>query len=171
MAEKGPVIRRGYVTNSITPIGTFASSTGLPPESFTTSFSPSNTTSPGILDGHDQQSYFSGLKNGIYNLANTSLINPGAAIPSYFDLGIVEGGHGGAPVTIVPPPVLTNNIIGNSLPTPTTSTRYYKMVGFYTTGAVYESFVVANNPTSSSTTNPNTGHALVNTYVAQVWTI
>ena len=52
-----------------------------------------------------------------------------------------------------------------------TATKYYKMVGFYVTGSVYESFVVTGSPTAPSVTNPNTGHALINTYVSSFWTV
>lgn len=48
---------------------------------------------------------------------------------------------------------------------------YYKMVGFYTTGNVFESFVVLTTPAPSTTINPNTGHTLINTYVADVWLV
>jgi hypothetical protein len=51
------------------------------------------------------------------------------------------------------------------------ATRYYQMVGFYVTGAVYEAFVVTGSPTAPSVNNPNTGHALINTYVSSFWTV
>lgn len=56
-------------------------------------------------------------------------------------------------------------------PTVATTTNYYKMVGYYTTGATYESFVTTGSPSSSTTTNPNTGHTLVNTFVASFWSV
>ncbi|HSY75585.1 MAG TPA: hypothetical protein VK890_01935 [Bacteroidia bacterium] len=49
--------------------------------------------------------------------------------------------------------------------------KYYQMTGFYVVGSTFESFVVTANPTPASTTNPNTGHALINTYVASFWTV
>src|SRR5574337_903917 len=120
MAEKGPLLRRGTVTNRITAIGTTATGTGLPPENVTTSF----------------------INESIGNAASF--------------------GSNNSPIT--------NSNAGTTLPTPPTATVYYKMVGYYVTGAVYESFVVTGSPTSASTTNPNTGHALINTFVAQTWT-
>lgn len=47
--------------------------------------------------------------------------------------------------------------------------NYYKMVGYYVASAAYEAFVVTGSPSAASTTNPNTGHALVNTFVASFW--
>lgn len=48
--------------------------------------------------------------------------------------------------------------------------KFYKMVGFYTTGSVYESFVNIGAPTVATTVNPDTGHTLIDTYVAAYWT-
>lgn len=70
--------------------------------------------------------------------------------------------------------VLMNNNKPEPLPIPTGTssvTKYYQMVGYYTTGAVYESFVVTGSPATPTTTNPNTGHTLVNTFVASFWEI
>lgn len=53
--------------------------------------------------------------------------------------------------------------------TTSSTTKYYKMVGYYVTGAVYEEFVVTGSPTTPSFTNPNTGHALINCYVSTFW--
>ena len=60
---------------------------------------------------------------------------------------------------------------GNSVPLPHTNIVYYKMVGYYTVGLVYESFVVTTSPTAESVTNPNNGHALVKTRVAASWIV
>jgi|SRR5579885_664346 len=51
------------------------------------------------------------------------------------------------------------------------TTKYYQMVGYYTTGAVYEAFVVTGSPSASTATNPNTGHTLTNCYVASFWQV
>lgn len=51
----------------------------------------------------------------------------------------------------------------------TTLTKYYKMVGYYVTGAVYEEFISVGAPSASSATNPNTGHALIDCYVSTFW--
>lgn len=51
----------------------------------------------------------------------------------------------------------------------TTLTKYYKMVGFFVSGAVYEEFISVGAPSASSATNPNTGHALINCYVSTFW--
>jgi hypothetical protein len=51
------------------------------------------------------------------------------------------------------------------------TTKYYQMVGYYAAGSTYESFVVTGSPTAAAVTNPNTGHALINTYVASFWAI
>lgn len=73
------------------------------------------------------------------------------------------------------PTALLNSSLAASgsgiVPLPRVNTVYYKMVGYYISGAVYESFVVSTSPTAASVTNPNTGHALVNTRVAATWTI
>lgn len=53
--------------------------------------------------------------------------------------------------------------------TSSTTTSFYKMVGFYVTGSVYEEFVVTGSPASSTTVNPNTGHTLINCYVSTFW--
>ncbi len=63
---------------------------------------------------------------------------------------------------------------GNLVTYPTggsTTTKYYQMVGYYVTGATYESFVITGSPSAASVTNPNTGHALINTYVASFWSV
>jgi hypothetical protein len=59
------------------------------------------------------------------------------------------------------------------LPTPSggSTVKYYKMVGYYTTGTVYESFVTTGSPASPTTVNPNTGHTLVNTFVSSFWEV
>ncbi len=157
--EKGPILRRATVTNRTTTIGTFTVSPGLPPEFKTTSFLE---RSVGTQDPHDEPSGFVGLKMDGFSLAglNTHTI-------SYYDLSTVPF-SGGFAATV--PSVASNFTSGPTLPTPTGVTTYYKMVGYYTTGLVYESFVTTGNPTSASTTNPNTGHALVNTFVTQTWT-
>jgi hypothetical protein len=48
-------------------------------------------------------------------------------------------------------------------------TKYFKMVGFYATGAVYEQFVSIGAPSAATATNPNTGHTLINCYVSTIW--
>ncbi len=161
MAEKGPILRRGTITNNTTTIGTFASSTGLPPESYTTSFI---NESVGIFDGHDSTSASTGIKTPPFSYAG------GAAVAiGYLSPAIVPSVSGNAN-TYMPSETITNGVAGTTLPTPATATVYYKMVGYYTTGAVYESFVTTGSPASASTTNPNTGHALINTFVALSWT-
>jgi len=47
--------------------------------------------------------------------------------------------------------------------------KYFQMTGFYVTGNVYESFVTVNSPAPSNTTNPNTGHVLIDTFVSSTW--
>jgi len=47
--------------------------------------------------------------------------------------------------------------------------KYFKMVGFWTEGNIYEAFVVMGAPSQSTTVNPNTGHVLINTYVSTTW--
>jgi hypothetical protein len=79
-------------------------------------------------------------------------------------------------------PIAANEITDRGISSPSTSyppvsgytgtvtlTKYYKMVGYYTTGAVYEEFISVGAPSASSATNPNTGHALVNCYVSTFW--
>src|ERR1017187_1223054 len=61
--------------------------------------------------------------------------------------------------------------IPSPLPFASNLLAYYKMVGYYATGSIYESFVVIGAPSSATTVNPNTGHILTNTYVAAVWSI
>ena len=56
-------------------------------------------------------------------------------------------------------------------PLPLTALTYYKMVGYYATGSVYESFVATNAPSLATVVNPNTGHTLINTYVSAFWEI
>jgi hypothetical protein len=46
---------------------------------------------------------------------------------------------------------------------------HFKVVGFYVTGSVYESFVTTTAPVSSSLTNPNNGHSLTQAYVSNIW--
>lgn len=48
-------------------------------------------------------------------------------------------------------------------------TRYYKMVGYYAVGHVYEQFVVTGTPAVASVTNPKTGHYLIHCYVSTYW--
>lgn len=65
-----------------------------------------------------------------------------------------------------------NTLFSPGLPTPAGgggTTKYYKMVGFYVSGGVYESFVATGSPAASTCTNPNTGHTLINTYVASFY--
>jgi hypothetical protein len=47
------------------------------------------------------------------------------------------------------------------------STIYYKMRGYYITGAVYEVYVVTGSPSST----PPSGHTLTNVAVIDTWTI
>lgn len=162
MAEKGPLLRSGTVTNKITKIGTTASSTGLPPENVTTSFINENI---GVFDGHDAASGFVGLRT-----SGLSLTGGNSIVISYSSVAMLPGVNGNAASFGSNNSPITNSNAGTTLPTPPTATVYYKMVGYYVTGAVYESFVVTGSPTSASTTNPNTGHALINTFVAQTWT-
>ena len=162
MAEKGPILRSGTVTNRTTTIGTFASSTGLPPESYTTSFINQNI---GIFDGHDTPSGFVGLRT-----SGLSLTGGYAAVVAYNSISIMPSISGNALSFASANAPITGSNPGTTLPTPPAVTVYYKMVGYYTTGAVYESFVTTGSPAASSTTNPNTGHALINTFVAQSWT-
>lgn len=63
----------------------------------------------------------------------------------------------------------TNPALANG--TGTIFTRYYKMVGYYSTGAVYETFIITGAPATGTTTNPNTGHTLINTFVASFWEV
>ena len=162
MVEKGPILRSGTVTNKTTTIGTFASSTGLPPESYTTSFINQNI---GIFDGHDAPSGFVGLRTSGFSLTGGNSI-----VVSYNSVAMIPSINGNAASFGSNNSPITNSNAGTSLPTPAGATVYYKMTGFYVTGAVYESFVVTGSPTSASTTNPNTGHALINTFVSQTWT-
>jgi hypothetical protein len=160
MTERGPVLRRGFITDKITPIGTTAGGTGLPTESTTTSFSKQAAV---IFDGHDSLSGYVGLKTSGFSLAGGS-----SQTVSYQSPATIPSG-----TTITSAPsntTITNNTPGTSLPTPSGITIYYKMTGFYTTGSVYESFVVTGNPTTATTVNPNTGHTLINTFVSQTWT-
>jgi hypothetical protein len=53
--------------------------------------------------------------------------------------------------------------------TGSSTTKYYKMVGYYVTGAVYEEFVVTGAPSASTAVNPNTTHTLINCYVSTFW--
>lgn len=48
-------------------------------------------------------------------------------------------------------------------------TKYYKMVGYYVTGATYEDFISIGAPSASTAVNPNTGHTLINCYVSTFW--
>lgn len=63
------------------------------------------------------------------------------------------------------------NASGDILNPPSGATPYFQMVGFYTVGGVYESFVVTGTPASPTVINPNTGHTLVSTYVSSYWAI
>lgn len=160
MAERGPILRVGFTTNNITPIGTTASGTGLPTESTTTSFSKNIGV---IFDGHDAPSGYVGQKTSGFSLTGGF-----SQTISYQSVATIPSGNNapsGPSIT-----TYTNSVAGTSLPTPTGVTNYYKMVGYYTTGATYESFVVTGSPAPSTTTNPNTGHTLINTFVAQTWT-
>lgn len=163
--ERGPIKRRGAVTNSDTKIGTTDTSTGLPQQSNTTSFA--NNTA-GTADGNDSPSAFVGFRSDFVSIFGTS--SPGRA---YFETSTVPGGNQGTPLEVTLP--LVYNTAGSTLPVPTgggmSLTKYYKMVGYYTTGAVYESFVVTGAPASPTTTNPNTGHTLVNTFVSSFWEV
>ena len=47
--------------------------------------------------------------------------------------------------------------------------KYFKMIGFWPEGKVYEAFVVAGAPAQATTVNPNTGHVLVKTFVSTIW--
>jgi hypothetical protein len=51
----------------------------------------------------------------------------------------------------------------------TRQTKYYKMVGYYAAGKVYEQFVLTGNPSISSITNPKTGHPLIHCFVSTYW--
>ena len=159
MVDHGAFLRVGARTNQDTQIGTFASSTGLPQQSSTTSFGSTNI---GAASGHDQPSGFSGQKT-----SNLSLAGGSSIIVSYISNNSTPSGNQGTPTFNNPSNVLTNNNAGTSLPTPTGP--HFKMIGYYVTGAVYESFVVTGTPAPSTTTNPNTGHTLINTYVANTW--
>lgn len=162
MVERGPTIRAGATTIRLTGIGTFANSTGLPPTSKSTSLL---NESIGIFDGHDSPSGFVGLRQNSFSLAGGGSV----VISNIFYGSIVSGNDSNSDT---PQFIISNpSIPGGTLPVPPTVTTYYKMTGYYTTGAVYESFVVTGNPAPASTTNPNTGHSLINTYVAQTWTI
>lgn len=158
MADHGAFIRSGTVTKSITPIGTFASNTGLPPESTTTSFL---NESLGVFDGHDAPAGFTGLRQSAFSLTGGSSV-----VVSYLSLNSTPSGNDST-ITPIPNSLTTNNVAGNSLPTPVG--KHFKMIGYYATGAVYESFVVTGSPAPSTTVNPNTGHTLINTYVANIW--
>lgn len=101
-------------------------------------------------------------------------------VSSATDLSTPDTNHGTYDISSSNPAIqgITDNdntTIGNTLFTPglpltiSGPTLYYKMVGFYTTGVVYESFVATGSPAASTCTNPNTGHTLVNTYVASFY--
>lgn len=162
MAERGPILRVGFTTNNITPIGTTASGTGLPTESTTTSFSKQAAV---IFDGHDTPSATTGIRSFPFSFAGGAAVAIGYAGPS-----MVPSVSGNAASFSNANSPITNSNPGTTLPVPQTVTTYYKMTGYYTTGAVYESFVVTGSPTSATTTNPNTGHTLINTFVSQTWT-
>lgn len=138
------------------------------------------TSANGSLGGASQ-SY------GIYNyflvttlnsdLGTTSNIYKQSLITSASNIGITLN-HGiyaayfpvfnpdlGSTITSGMPPSVPKTTGGGG------TTKYYQMVGYYAAGATYESFVVTGSPSASSTTNPNTGHALINTYVASFWAI
>jgi hypothetical protein len=66
---------------------------------------------------------------------------------------------------------LSKTSIPSPLPFASNLLAYYKMVGYYVTGGIYESFVVIGAPSLATTVNPNTGHTLTNTYVSAVWSI
>ena len=168
--EHGNFQRRGTITSQVTV--TDAITTGLPQEKSTTSFAASSI---GTRSANDFPSGNMGLHSD--SITTTGVINTSYPV-SYFDprLGTV------ADITSdkTPSQPNPNSVIpggaGNSLPTPTGgggggTTKYFQMVGYYTTGAVYEAFVVTGSPAPSTTTNPNTGHTLVNTYVASFWQV
>lgn len=155
--EHGPIQRRGSVTTQLTQLDN--TGTGLPQQSSTTSF-VNDTVGP--ADGHDQPSGFAGLRQNGFSLAGG-----GSAVIAYIELGSINSGNEQTTTISAPNSVLTNEQPGTSLPTPVG--KHFKMIGYYVTGAVYESFVVTGSPSPSSTTNPNTGHALINTYVANIW--
>jgi hypothetical protein len=166
--EHGPFKRRGTSTTDITPIGTLASSTGLPQESTTTSFI---VNSVGTISGHDTLSGSSALKSNY-----VSALGGGSSFVSYNSFGTIFASGGGSSSNQQPNSVVTDTA-GTSLPIPSgggggsSLTQYYKMVGYYTTGAVYESFVVTGSPSPPTTTNPSTGHTLYNTFVSSFWEI
>lgn len=180
--ERGPTIRRGTATSEITQTSTLASSTGLPQESNTTSFSSNSAltgtstdtsgvpnTRAGITNGHDSSSGTSGLRG------NTGISRAGnniSATPSYLEFGSQASGNNAFSIPTNP----VYKTPGTTLPVPAGGgggglTKYFKMTGYYVTGAVYESFVVTGNPSPPTTTNPNTGHTLVNTFVSSFWEI
>lgn len=164
--ERGPTVRSGTSTNSITPIGVTATSTGLPPQTVTTSFALNKA---GVSDGHDLKSLQSALR---VDGRNTYGPTGSAYIVSYFRFGITTGSQGNYISTPRPTAILTKGGGGNTLPVPPPSSKtYYKMTGFYVSGSVYESFVVPDTPTSPTTVNPNTGHTLINTFVDQAWQV
>jgi hypothetical protein len=78
------------------------------------------------------------------------------------------------PTDFYPTALLNSSLAASGsgvVPLPRVNTIYYKMVGYYVSGAVYEAFVVTGAPSAASVTNPNTGHALVNTRVAASWIV
>ncbi len=138
------------------------------------------TSAQGILGGATQSS-------GVYSLVNYSTLNSDlgttsntytqAKITLANNIGVISG-HGlytlpfstlnpdlGFTMSSGVPPTIPKTTGGGG------TTKYYQMVGYYAAGATYESFVVTGSPAASSTTNPNTGHALINTYVASFWAI
>jgi hypothetical protein len=159
--EHGPILRRGTVTNDITPIGTFASSTGLPTESTTTSFI---NNSVGTASGHDSVSGSPVLKQSLISIVGSSPFVSYNSFGSQFTDNVEQLSG------VTPNSVITQSTAGIELPIPQPpTTKYYQMTGYYVTGAVFESFVVTGSPTASSVTNPNTGHMLINTFVSSFW--
>jgi hypothetical protein len=104
-------------------------------------------------------------------------------ISSATDLATPDTSHGSYDISSSIPAFLNaidndqatigNTLFSPGLPTPPGggggTTKYYKMVGFYVSGAVYESFVATGSPAASTCTNPNTTHTLINTYVASFY--
>lgn len=92
--------------------------------------------------------------NGIQGILSTGV----GVYESYFTQGIDDRGRSVALTDEMPATTGGGGMV-----------KYYKMTGYYVTGAVYESFVVTINPTPATTTNPNTGHTLTNTFVSSFW--
>jgi hypothetical protein len=145
MALRGFFQRKGDTTDIIGRLGQ------------TTSSLPSGTQEYAVLnnfraDGHDGSSAEISAAipvlpsdDNLTDRGSYQINQPfgfiGVNQPISFD---VEGGGGGGSVT-----------------------TYYKMRGYYVVGAVYETYVVANNPN----TPPPSGHTLIDIAIVSTWQV